>query len=198
MKSKPKPGNERNGARATNPKKRRVPVSSRNGAGSNSAGPTISIEKDFYAWLLEQAKAIRDRRLDGLDWENIAEELEGMAASQKRAVISHLRVMLTHLLKWAYQTKERELHLSSWRVSIVNSRLEIEDSLEESPSLGTERNMLAFMQKAYHRARDLAAAEMGITDREMNRMFPAECPWTFEQFMAEGFLPEPQSAIATR
>jgi hypothetical protein len=142
MNSKPKPRNGHNGARA----KAGTPPTARNGETSQSATASISIEKDFYAWLLTQAQAIREHRLDALDWENIAEELEGMARSEKRALTNFLRVMLTHLLKWAYQTKERELHLSSWRTSIVNSRHEIEDALEESPSLGSERNLNSFLE----------------------------------------------------
>jgi hypothetical protein len=154
----------------------------------------MSIEADFYAWLRAQARAVRERRLDAIDWENVAEELDGMAGSQKHAVTSHLRVLLAQLLKWSYQTTERELHISSWRASIGNSRQEIQDALEESPSLGNKQNLSAFMPKAYGRARQLAAAEMGLSDREMNRTFPGECPWTFEQFMVEGFLPEQREA----
>jgi hypothetical protein len=121
-----------------------------------------------------------------------------MARSEKHALTSHLRVMLTHLLKWAYQSKERELHLSSWRGSIIAARQEIDDALEESPSLGSEQNLEAFLKKTYRQACQLAAVDMGLSDREMNRMFPTQCPWTFAQFMADGFLPEQQSAIASR
>ncbi len=179
-------------------KKRGAPSPSRNGESVDHRVAAISIEKDAYAWLVEQAKAIRERRLDVLDWENIAEELEGMARSEKHALTSHLRVMLTHLLKWAYQAKERELHLSSWRASIVNSRLEIRDSLEESPSLGNQEPFNRLFEKAYRDARSVAGAEMGMSNREMNRMFPAQCPWVLEQFLVEEFLPEQQSAATKR
>jgi hypothetical protein len=192
---------KRNGhslARATSAKKRGLLPPSRNGESSHSASGTISIEKDFHAWLVAQAQAIRDRRLDALDWENIAEELEGMARKEKHSLTSFLRVKLTHLLKWSYQNKERDLHLSSWRTSIINSRQEIEDALEDSPSLGSDINLSAFLQKAYSHARELAASEMGLSDREMNRLFPKECPWTFAQLMTVGFLPEQQSATASR
>jgi len=189
---------EPNAARPTNGKKRGAPPPSRNGESSQPTATGIAIEKDFYAWLLTQAQASRERRLEGLDWENIAEELEGMARKEKHALTSHLRVMMIHLLKWAYQSSRRDRYSSSWRASILNSRQEIQDALEDSPSLGSEQNLTAFMQKAYRRARELAAAEMGLSDREMNRLFPKECPWTFEQFMREGFLPEQQSAAASR
>jgi hypothetical protein len=179
--------------RQANGKNRSVPPSSRNGESSKPAAMGIAIEKDFHGWLVAQAQAIRERRLEALDWENIAEELDGMARSEKHALTGFLRVMLTHLLKWSYQTTKREPHLSSWRTSIVNSRQEIEDVLEDSPSLGRESNLNSCLQKAYRQARTLAAAEMGISDRERDRLFSAECPWTFVQFMADGFLPEERS-----
>jgi hypothetical protein len=195
--SKAKHG-ETNAARSTNGKKRGVPPPPRNGKSAQSAGPSISIEKDFYAWLLDQSHAIRERRLEWLDLENIAEELEGMARKERHALTSHLRVMMIHLLKWAYQSSRRDRYLSSWRASILDSRQEIQDALEDSPSLGNEQNLTGFMQKAYRRARVLAAAEMGLSDRERDRLFPKECPWTFAQFMADGFPPEQQSVTASR
>jgi hypothetical protein len=179
--------------RKTGTKTNGVTSTARNGE-SHLSSLGVSIDKDFHAWLLEQGQAVREHRLEALDWENIAEELEGMARKEKHALTSHLRVMMIHLLKWTYQSTRRDRYLSSWRASILNSRQEIQDALEDSPSLGSKQNLTAFMQKAYRRARELAAAEMGLSDREMNRMFPAECPWTFEEFMTEGFLPRQREA----
>ena len=33
-------------------------------------------EADFFAWTQEQARLLRDRDARGLDWENLAEEIE--------------------------------------------------------------------------------------------------------------------------
>jgi hypothetical protein len=38
-------------------------------------------EQDFYAWLLESAQLLREKKFSQLDIANIAEELEGMAIS---------------------------------------------------------------------------------------------------------------------
>jgi hypothetical protein len=184
------------GTRTLNGKKRGTPAASSNGASSGL--DAVAIDTDFYAWLVAQVQAIREHRLDAIDWENVAEELDGMSRSLKLALTSHLRVMMTHLLKWTHQANEREPHLRGWRTSIVNARREIQDSLEESPSLGNEETFRRLFERAYHGARPVAAAEMGLSDREMNRMFPEHCPWTFEQFMADGFLPEQQSAPTSR
>jgi hypothetical protein len=60
-----------------------------------------SYEQDLVAWAFENARLLREDRFDGLDVENIAEELEDMGRSAKRALASHLRVLLLHLLNLA-------------------------------------------------------------------------------------------------
>jgi len=47
-------------------------------------------EEDFVAWLEDQARRARCGETDGLDLENIAEELEGMARSDRREIRNRL------------------------------------------------------------------------------------------------------------
>jgi uncharacterized protein DUF29 len=42
------------------------------------AAPEASYEQDFYAWSFAQARALRTRRPENLDWENLAEEIESL------------------------------------------------------------------------------------------------------------------------
>lgn len=56
-------------------------------------------EKDFLAWIEDQAQALRTRKANSLDWDNILEELESMGRSEKNALRIHLRVLLMHLIK---------------------------------------------------------------------------------------------------
>jgi Domain of unknown function DUF29 len=74
---------ERRAARTTHGKKRGAPPPSRSGEAAQTIAAGISIEKDFHAWLAAQAQAIRERQLNALDWENIAEELEGNGSHRK-------------------------------------------------------------------------------------------------------------------
>jgi hypothetical protein len=60
-------------------------------------------EDDFYAWTHAQAAALRAKDWAALDLEHVAEEIESLGNEQRHAVRSHLRVLLWHLLKWAYQ-----------------------------------------------------------------------------------------------
>ena len=172
MNSRTKRLSERTGAQVKGRTKPAASAAMQSSDNTNFAATTVRIDQDLDAWLLAQVQAIHERRLDDLDWENIAEEPEGMAAKDRRALTSFLRVMLTHFLKSKYQLRDRDLHLSSWRASIVNTRREVRDALEESPSLGNEETFKRLFEKGYRDARPVAAAEMGLTDRAMDRLFP--------------------------
>ena len=68
---------------------------------------TVKYEKDLYGWAMQTAQALREGRLSEADIEHIAEELEDMGRSEKRALTNRLAVLLRHLLKWRHQPKRR-------------------------------------------------------------------------------------------
>ena len=57
----------------------------------------------FVRWAEQQSSALRDAARVGtnlpLDWENLAEEIESLGASQRRELRSRLSVILEHLMK---------------------------------------------------------------------------------------------------
>jgi len=65
----------------------------------------VSYEEDFVAWLEDQARRARRGKAGELDLENIAEELEGIARSDRREIRYRLIVLLVHLLKYSAQPK---------------------------------------------------------------------------------------------
>ncbi|MBV8357932.1 MAG: DUF29 family protein, partial [Deltaproteobacteria bacterium] len=69
---------------------------------SGSEVPAILRDEDFCGWLAHQASLLRSGNYAALDSANLAEELEEMAVSERRRVVSLLRVVLVHLLKWHY------------------------------------------------------------------------------------------------
>lgn len=60
-------------------------------------------DTDLHAWSQRQAELLRRRAANELDWDNIAEEIEGVGASEKHQIKSRLEVLCHHLLKWRYQ-----------------------------------------------------------------------------------------------
>lgn len=138
-------------------------------------------EADYSRWLFENARLLREGRFSEADIENIAEELEDMGRSEKRAVASHLTVLLTHLLKWQYQPEHRS---SSWRGSIYNARTSVEDLLRESPSL---RNRVPeLVTDRYRIARNNAIIETGLAEGAL----PLTCPYMPEQVLDPDYWPE--------
>jgi hypothetical protein len=126
---------------------------------------------DEHAWLLQQAAALRARRLSALDAENLAEFLEDMARSEVREVAARLRVLYLHLLKFRVQP---ERATPSWALSVLNTQAELED-LFESASLRREGERA--LPRAFERARRAAAAEAGLPPDA----FPADNPWTLDE-----------------
>jgi Domain of unknown function DUF29 len=140
----------------------------------------ISYDRDFYEWTDVQAAALRAKAWNQLDWDNLAEEIESLGKSDRRAVQSHLKVLLRHLLKCAYQPPPH----ASWRTSIKNARDEIELILDDSPSL--RRHLPPAVAWAYPRARDEAADETALA----LAIFPETCPWPLDRILNPSFFPE--------
>jgi hypothetical protein len=59
-------------------------------------------DTDFYAWTQAQATALRAGAWDDVDRAHLAEEIEDVGKSERRALAGHLRVLLTHFLKWEF------------------------------------------------------------------------------------------------
>lgn len=142
---------------------------------------SVAYDEDFFAWTQEQAKFLREGALSEIDAGNIAEEVEDMGKGIRHELRNRLTVLTMHLLKWRYQPGHRS---SSWSGTINEQRDQIADLLEESPSL---RPLVAQeVGKAYMRAFKKAVTETGLPETH----FPAECPFTPEQILAEDFLPQ--------
>jgi hypothetical protein len=100
-------------------------------------------------------RALRSSRNSWIDREGLIEEVDAMAASLKRALASHLEVLLVHLLKWAWEPNRRT---GSWEASISNARDSVADLLTDSPSL--KGYLEESLRRTYLRARRTAGAEM--------------------------------------
>ena len=138
-------------------------------------------DRDFYAWANEQAALLRAGKLMEADIQNIAEEIESMGRSEKRELVSRLTVLLLHLLKWQFQPGLRG---TSWRLSIENTRYQLEEHIEDNPSLRSQLDQV--MRNAYRRAQNDAVSETGLA----RNTFPDDCPYTFDQAISLGFWPE--------
>lgn len=139
-----------------------------------------SYEGDLYLWSQRQAGLIRKLKIEGLDAENVAEEIESLGRSDRRELKSRLVVLLEHLLKWQFQPDQRS---SSWRGSLRESRDKIIVILKESPSLN--RVFKSELPDCYALGLRYAIEETGLDTAS----FPVDCPYTEDQLLDRNFLP---------
>ncbi|MEM9136799.1 MAG: DUF29 domain-containing protein [Cyanobacteria bacterium P01_F01_bin.42] len=138
-------------------------------------------DTDFVQWVDKAAELLKEGRFDELDIANLVEEVESLGRHDKNALKSNLRVLLMHLLKWQYQPDRRS---NSWRGTIIEHRLRIQDTFEDSPSL---RNFYTkIFEQTYQQARKKAAGETG----QDISTFPTTCSYTTEQLIDDEFWPE--------
>jgi Domain of unknown function DUF29 len=97
-------------------------------------------EEDFVRWTEQQARAIRDAasaRINlPIDWENVAEEIDGLGRSQRTQVRNRILRIIEHLLK--LQVSPAVEPRRGWEATVRNQRREIEGLLNDSPSLRQE------------------------------------------------------------
>jgi Domain of unknown function DUF29 len=138
-------------------------------------------ERDFFAWTQEQARILRARGTLGLDWDNLAEEIDSMGRRDRRDLESHLRRIIHHLLKWQVQPERRG---RSWRDTLIEQRRQAEKLLKESPSLRSQ--LVELRDEAYPDAVRDAVSDSGLRPQT----FPSNCVFSIDQILDPDYLPE--------
>lgn len=118
-------------------------------------------DRDFVAWTEQQARHIRAALTVhsnlAVDWVNVAEEIEDLGKSVRHELVSRLTTIVEHLLKLQHSpaTDPRP----GWAATVVRSRLEARDLLEDSPSLRSQLDRL--VQRANRNAAKIVQVELG-------------------------------------
>src|SRR5690349_22135287 len=84
-------------------------------------------EADETAWLEQMSKLISEGRYKELDYKHLGEYLLDMAKRDRREVVSRLKTLMMHLLKWEHQPRKRS---RSWQTNIMTQRDDLRDLLE--------------------------------------------------------------------
>ena len=141
--------------------------------------------KDFYAWTEQMTQALKKGALDEVDIEHLVEEVESMGASDLRELKSRLIILIAHLLKWAYQPDSRS---SNWIGTISEQRTQLQNLLEQSPSLNNKAKDLINDPKCYAKSVKIAVLETGLDKSN----FPTNCPYHLDQLLDDDFFPDSQ------
>ena len=142
---------------------------------------TTLYEHDIHAWTRQTAELLKQRRFHDIDIEHLIEELESMAKRDRQELISRLKILLAHLLKWQFQPAHRS---SSWRGSILEQRLRIRDLLQDCPSL--KPFLPEAVAAAYADSAKLAGkeTELSIT------LFPTQPPYALDRLLDDDWFPD--------
>lgn len=137
---------------------------------------------DLYAWSNRQATLIRAGRLDELDLDRLAGEIDDVGSEIYERLESALTVLFMHMLKWDYQPIHRS---RSWEATIREQRKRITKLLKDNPSLKAK---LGDAQEAgYGYGRDRASGETGMPVET----FPENSPYSWQDITVRPFLFEP-------
>ena len=142
-------------------------------------------ERDFHAWTEQQIACLESRDAAELDWSHVAEEIRDMGISQRKALQSHLTVLVIHLLKLGYSRAGYPRR--KWRHECDNARQEIADEMERSPSLKHHQDEA--LAKAWRDGRRKAMYQMESHGEDP--ALPADCPFTLDRILTDAWYPEP-------
>lgn len=92
-------------------------------------------DRDLALWYADTLAKLKAGVLDELDTEHLIEEIEGLAASDRRELKTRLKVLLAHLLKRIYVSLPENYR--GWENTIDEQREQLQDLLAQSPSLQT-------------------------------------------------------------
>ena len=133
---------------------------------------TTLYEQDYGRWAEEMADLLAQGRFTELDIENLVEEVRDLSKRERDRLLSSLRLIVHHLLKWDYQSDRRSRR---WQNTIGRERDNISLYLGDSPSLKRYLNADG-LNKVYRVACADAARETGLD-------FPPTCPYDIDEVL---------------
>lgn len=135
-------------------------------------------ERDYGLWAEEMARLLATGQFSELDIDHLVEEVLDLSKRERDKLLSSMRLILHHLLKWDYQPQKRS---KSWQNIIERERNNIQFYVEDSPSL---KRYLSeeWLNKLYVNACLDAASETGLD-------FPTDCPYRIGDVLERSIAP---------
>ena len=137
-------------------------------APSTLSSPTL-YDRDLALWYTETLAKLKAGELHSLDIDHLIEEIEGLAARDRRELKNRLKVLLAHLLKRIYVVAPEDYR--GWENTIDEQQEQLQDILSQSPSLNV------YFESAFDDAWQRALKQVGNDYSQIN--FPEH--WPFSQ-----------------
>jgi Domain of unknown function DUF29 len=164
-------------------------------AGVVMAEPKTLYQRDFLAWSRQQAEALRAAAPTGsnqlLDWENLAEEIADLGASQRSAVGSYIMRIIQHLVKLEYSPAAEPRN--GWRRTVRLARLQLQKRIDSNPSLKPELGTLVLAET--RRGIEYAIADLEEHEEidEVDAQVLRRARYTEEQVLGDWLPEEPRA-----
>jgi hypothetical protein len=150
-------------------------------------------EKDYYLWVQENVRLLKNREFHLVDWENLLEEIEGIGRSLRVAMLRQMRKIMEGLYKWENFKEHPER--DEWVEEISKARRELREIFEDSPSLKAIAQDKDTLQKAWKLSVRALVDWLRLPPNKAlvvsyfkgklptEEDFPKECPYNFQQVM---------------
>jgi hypothetical protein len=135
-------------------------------------------ETDIVAWADQQADALHRRAANEIDWDNVAEEIEGVGRSQEQELANRIRTVLEHLLR--LEASPAKDPRAGRQITIVRSRADIANLLKGSRTL--RASLGAVIADELPVAREIAALALAAYG-EAPRVLLDQLSYTEEQVL---------------
>ncbi len=151
--------------------------------------------RDGYTWAKQQAAALRDRDLDAVDWDNVIEEIEGLARAERNVWVAHCAQAIVHMLAVEHCKTAGVGTLRKWETEIGAFRIGMASAIDSNLGLqGEYAEMLSMAWRsgrayAVERLAGYAAEAAGAGDsrpfrRAIRAQLPEDCPYLVEHVAA--------------
>ena len=148
---------------ATNMAERDLPIW--NGAGA------VRYDQDYAAWLDAQIGFLRERKFSQLDLDNLLDEVASLRRWNWELFRDAVKMVIRQMLTWDVREDER---CRDWAQRIELDRSAMLQELKGSTSFADRR------EDAIAEAYELARFEMSQGDKLPFRLFPEQCPYSWQ------------------
>ncbi len=149
---------------------------------------TDLFERDYVAWLAEQAAVLRRLQAEGanipLDLDLLAEELDAMARDLRASCASHTATIIQHLLKLHFSPAEEPRR--GWQNTVRTARLNLNKRVTTTIANELEDELGDLYELARSNARnDLEQYH----EADAAKRLPRRCPYTLKQIQDAEWWP---------